>query len=220
MKTNKAETQLGYENRAWHRFIDSMMLLGDKVHPPDSRLAGEPVAQDNDGIIWSAIVLFGKADGEQAVRWGLKNHTDPDEVCGYCMGNRTTRPYTDLRETANWLPSEIGSTQPMLARLSQPHHPLVDAPFFTFWFFRMDIMHLLDCKGVWAILMGSALWMLVHDERRLGSNQELRMNKIDKMKLQFYKAHKVKNRMPNIKVNNLHDAQGFAKSEWASNQSC
>ena len=108
------------------------------------------------GLSWAAaeqakrsrIVFFGKGDGEQLMA--------PDEICGFCLANRTDMPYTDLRP--RWRATEIGTTVAFKERLKRPLHPLADAPFFTFW---LDIMHLWDCKGVWPLLMGGALWMLV-----------------------------------------------------------
>ena len=107
------------------------------------------------GLSWAAseqakrsrIVFFGKGDGELMA---------PDEICGFCLANRTDMPYTDLRP--RWRATEIGTTVAFKERLKRPLHPLADAPFFTFW---LDIMHLWDCKGVWPLLMGGALWMLV-----------------------------------------------------------
>ena len=120
------------------------------------------------------------------------------------------RPYTDLKKGAKWWPSEIGTTTAFRERLRRPHHPLVNAPFFTFWCFRLDIMHLWDCKGLWAIMMGSALWLLVHSENRLGPNMAKRLENINEKRQAWYTTHKTKNRMPQIRIHNLVDSEGFA----------
>ena len=138
-------------------FIDSLAMLASKVHPPESRLAGTPLAADSTGTIWGGIALFAKGDGEQLMEWGLPSTSTPDQICGFCMANRTTMPYTDLRPSATWWATEIGTTVAFKERLKRPHQPLIDAPFFTFWFFRLDIMHLWDCKGLWPIMMGGVL---------------------------------------------------------------
>ena len=209
LKERKAEAMQREPNRAWSRFIDSVTLMEEGVHSPGSTLANEPIALDSHGVVWKAIVLFGKADGEQAIAWGLKSHADPDEMCGYCLANRSSRPYTCLREDASWQTTEIGNTIAFASRLRRPHHPLVDAIFFTFWFVRLEIMHLLDCKGVWSILAGSVLWLLVHREARLGGSIDARLKIINQKKQKWYTDHAVCNRMPNIKEHNI------LTSDWA-----
>jgi hypothetical protein len=207
LKETKAELEAKLPNRAWHDFIDSLVLLRQGFHGPESALSGMPVAQGPDGIVWEAVTLFGKADGEQMVAWGMSSYNGTDEMCGYCLANRSDRPYTDLRDSAAWQPSEIGSTSPFFLRLRQPHHPLVVAEFFTFWFFRIDIMHLWDCKGVWSIVLGSVLWLLVHQENRLGTNQAARLEAINEKKNLFYAARGVQNRLPKLRLSNLVNGQ-------------
>ena len=80
-------------------------------------------------FIGKQLSYFGQADGEQMVAWGMQNFSDAHAMCGYCLASRSDKPYTDLRATAAWQVTEIGSTMPLLARLRQPHHPLVDAVF-------------------------------------------------------------------------------------------
>ena len=198
-------------NNAWPAFIKDLILLEGGLHGPESELAGTPIALDALGQLWKGICLFGNGDGEQVTDWGLKRATDPDEMCGYCLANRSNRPYTDLRETAKWQVTEIGCTAAMLARLRKPHHPLADAVFFTFWFFRIDIMHLWDCKGVWARTIGSVFWLLVHHEHRLGSTQEHRLEELNKAMKEFHETCAVSSRMPALRLTNLTNSQdGFA----------
>ena len=210
LKETKAEMAHKFPNRAWRSFIDSLAMLASKVHPPESRLAGTPLAADSTGTIWGGIALFAKGDGEQLMEWGLPSTSTPDQICGFCMANRTTMPYTDLRPSATWWPTEIGTTVAFKERLKRPHHPLIDAPFFTFWFFRLDIMHLWDCKGLWPIMMGGALWLLVHKEVRLGASMSQRLQTINERRLAFYSRNKVLNIMPKIRINNLTNGDGFA----------
>ena len=210
LKLTNAELDASNPNRAWHRFIDSLTLLADGVHPPGSTLEGQPLVVDASGVRWDGIALFGKADGDQLFAWGVTSWHGSDEVCGYCLGNRSSRPYTDLRMTATSRTTESTSTESFLSRMRRPHHPLVSAIFVTFWFFRADILHLWDCKGVWPLLLGSVLWLLVHKEHRLGASQAARLQIMNTKKNNFYTAFAVQNRMPALKLSNLMDAQGFA----------
>ena len=207
LKENKAVLAKKQPNKAWPAVIKDLVLLEGGLHGPESELAGTPIALDALNQLWKGIVLFGKGDGDQRTDWGMPRATDPDEVCGYCLANRSNRPYTDLRPTAKWQVTEIGSTVVMMARLRQPHHPLADAVFFTFWFFRIDIMHLWDCKGVWSRTIGSVLWLLVHYEHRLGSTQELRLEEINLLMKTFYENGGVKNRLPPLRLTNLTNGQ-------------
>ena len=211
LKENKSVTATREPNRAWRRFIDSLVLLETGIYPEGSARHNEPIAQDANGVIWKAIVLFGKSDGEQQIAWGLPGHTSSDEMCGFCLANRTTRPYTCLKPEATWQVTEIGTTTSFCQRLIRPLHHITLAFLFSFWFVRMDIMHLHDCKGAWSILEGGVLWLLVNRETRLGNSQEARMQAINVRKNQWYRDHAVHNRMPDIKVTNLMAANGYAE---------
>ena len=68
---------------------------------------GEPVYIDEYGQSWGAILIFAEADWEQGtVGWGLPSYNSADECCGWCQGNRSSRPITDMSESANWRPTE------------------------------------------------------------------------------------------------------------------
>ena len=68
-------------------------------------------------------------------------------------------------------------------------------------------MHLWDCKGVWAIILGSVLWLLVHQEGRLGASQAPRLEAINARKDVWYSANGVQNRLPNLRLSNLTNGQ-------------
>ena len=64
------------------------------------RATGNDVAVDETGRRYGFVVLFGKADREKAVHWGLKSYNDEQDICDHCPANRTTMPFTDLRSCA------------------------------------------------------------------------------------------------------------------------
>ncbi len=123
LKETKGELADRLPNRAWSDFIESLDLFVEGAHGPESALAGTPLALDDESVMWKAIALFGKADGEQLVAWGMPSYNDPDELCGCCLASRSTRPYTHLRENASWQVTEISTTAVLVARLTRPHHP-------------------------------------------------------------------------------------------------
>ena len=74
-------------------------------------------------------------------------------------------------------------------RLRQPLHPLAASHYFCArWFFFLDLMHLMDCKGVTAIVAGSVLGILVR-RPALGANKAARLVAINQHRADWYTAH-------------------------------
>ena len=88
------------------------------------------------------------------------------------------------------------------ARPRTPLHPLVASRFFTRWFFFLDIMHMMDCKGVASIVFGSLLLWLSRSPN-LGPNILDRMKAINKFMKDWYAAHPGHHRLPKLKHANL-----------------
>ena len=66
---------------------------------------GQVLFKDDSGVEWSFIIAFGCADTEQlCFGWGLKNYNavDVEGMCGFCLANRSTLPYTNCRANADW----------------------------------------------------------------------------------------------------------------------
>ena len=64
---------------------------------------GEDLYVDDDGNKWGAIFLFGTGDMEQLCQfWGLPGYNSFFEICPWCLANRSTRPYTNCQEDAEW----------------------------------------------------------------------------------------------------------------------
>ena len=69
----------------------------------DYDVAGKPFLLIND-IIWSSLMLFVKADGEQtSVKFGLPG-ASALSLCSECPANRTDMTYTDMSSRAGWRP--------------------------------------------------------------------------------------------------------------------
>ena len=126
------------------------------------------------------------------------------------------RPYTDLRDVAGWRPTEnmalfcfIFALVSLLLfssyfvlfsfsdlafvlyqqRLTEPLHPLAASHYFCArWFFFLDLMHLMDCKGVTALVAGGVLGILVRREA-LGANKAQRLASINQHRADWYDAH-------------------------------
>ena len=210
-------SRLSTQDPGFRMMVDSFAVMASGVgprldnnqheFPSDSAeflLRNNVVLPGVNGEPWSTIVLFGKADMEAAtVGWGLKSYNAGDECCGYCGANRTTRPFTDLQETALWRPTTIVSLERFLERIQTPHHPLIDARFFTRYFVRIDIMHNLDHKGVASTVAGSIILPLIKFETRLGSNQHARLDALNSRLHTWQCDHRTTVRMPPIDLANL-----------------
>ena len=64
-----------------------------------------------------------------------------------------------------------------LARMRLPHRPLVASSFFWRMFFFLDYMHVMDCKGVAALIFGGVLASLIR-RPSLGRSQVERLGRI------------------------------------------
>ena len=87
----------------------------------------------------------------------MTNYNEGDEVCGYCLGNRSGIPFTDLLKSARWRGTCPLSRAAFFARFARPHHPLVDSILVTQYFYRQDWMHTYNCNGVDSTAIGSVL---------------------------------------------------------------
>ncbi|CAK0847717.1 unnamed protein product [Prorocentrum cordatum] len=167
----------------WHRVLEDMAALGS------GHVGGRAVARDSDGTLWRGALVFVKCDEDvRANDFGLTHFSGGNEVCPDCLANRTTRPFTDMTEGAAWRRGEGMSFDVYKARAREPHHPLVaNAHFCHRFFFPIDIMHLLECKGVTLLVFGSAMMWLLADAR-VGANKEERLEAINARREQFYDA--------------------------------
>eukprot|EP00974_Lingulodinium_polyedra_P053048 5098270-Lingulodinium_polyedra.AAC.1 len=88
-------------------------------------------------------------------------------------------------------------------RLRQPPHPLAASPYCcSRWFFFMDLMHLMDCKGVTGIVAGSVLGMLMR-RRELGNTKAERLQIINQHRATWYGHHPRTHRMPQLLANSV-----------------
>ena len=181
----------------WHHVLEDMAALGSGY------VGRRAVARDSDGTLWRAALVFVKCDEDvRANDFGMTHFSGRNEVCPDCLANRTTRPFTDLTEGAAWRPGEGMSFDVYKARAREPLHPLLaNAQFCHRFFLPIDIMHLLECKGVTPLVFGSTLARLLAD-LRVGANKEERLEAINARREQFYDARPGANRLPKIMLTN------------------
>ena len=94
------------------------------------------------------------------------------------------------------------------ARIATPRHPLADCKLYWRSLFFLDVMHILDCKGVAATIYGSLLSTLVRDSR-LGPSQQARLRAVNAKLVAFYGRRPGAHRLPTLTLANLTNADGW-----------
>ena len=171
--------------------------------------AGEEVfARDADGTVFTFALLYCKSDEqERCDTFGLAHFSAVSEICSECLCNRSCRPYTDLRECASWRMTEEMDFETYALRHRRPAHPLASSAFFCHrGFFVLDLMHLVDCRGVAALTYGGALMYLLSDPR-LGSDRADRLQLINDRRAEHYTRRPNVGALPTIHLSNLQNQQ-------------
>ena len=96
------------------------------------------------------------------------------------------------------------------ARIRRPLHPLADSKFLWRFFFFLDTMHIFDCKGVASTIEGSLVTALTRD-RRLGPNQQQRLDLVNTKLRNFYARHPGFHKLPPITMKSLVGSSGWAE---------
>ena len=179
-------THLKEDNRgdqvAWARVLQDFEALATGV------VGGATVAQQGRRSFKFTVLIFKSDEEVHANELGMP-HFGADDMCSDCLANRSTRPFTDLREAAAWRPTERMTYEGWLARMRLPNHVLVASPFNCSRFsFYLDLMHLVGCDGVASIILGSALGMAL-ELRALGNNKQQRLNRVNEFRANWYNAH-------------------------------
>ena len=117
---------------------------------------------------------------------GLKSYGGADEICSICLGNRGARNYKNLLPGADWRSSVLDNTMYML-RLLLPLHAIASSRYFNKYFYRLDLLHLLERKGAASDILGNVLALLVRNCDALGRNQDARLDALNMRKPHFTK---------------------------------
>ena len=161
------------------------------------------LAHDAHGRTWRFLLLFCKGDEQQrADEWGLVHYNAGDECCTECLADRTTRPFSDLQASAAWRSTTIGDLDTYLNRFRVPRHPLASSPFVWRQFFILDLMHIVDCKGVAATIFGGLMATLV-TRNSLGRTVAIRMATLQAFINNWYDSHPGLIKLPQLTFANL-----------------
>ena len=163
---------------------------------------------DDDGSIWCFCLLLAKGDEEcHCQDWGLP-HYNSAEPCSECLGNRTDKPFTDLRATAAWRGTCPLPAEAYFARVRAPRHPLLASPMATRMMCYLDLMHMVDCKGVASWVFGGVLHHLLR-EPALGPNKKARLERVNADRTEWYGRHPTLLKLPRILL------ASCTKDDWA-----
>ena len=191
---------------------ESLSKFWSEVIADFDALANSDKLVAKDESKWRAVLMFGKGDMEMRIQtWGLPGYSHKIDVCPNCLANRNERPYTDNRPNANWRPTSI-QTMPnefFMARLATPRHPLTNSNYFNKYFAVLDVMHVMDCKGVTSHVAGGVLRYLIVNENRLGRNQDLRLADLNRQMEQYQSDEKTKSKMPKFRMDNFVASDGW-----------
>ena len=126
----------------------------------------------------ASVFSFAKADEEcQCQAWGLP-HYNSNEPCSECLANRTDKPFADLKVTTAWRSTAPSLQRLTCARVRRSRHPVLASPLATRMMCYLDLMHLVDCKGVASWLFGGVLFFLLK-EPALGPTRKLRLDRVN-----------------------------------------
>lgn len=115
-----------------------------------------------------------------------------------------------MRRGARWRGTETFTNEQYISRFRRPLHPLAASKFVWRFFFFLDVMHIMDCKGVASTVFGSILFSLLRD-RRLGANQQERMNLINQRLRAWYDLNRHAHKLPKLKPSDILGSNGWAE---------
>ena len=172
--------QLVFLTRGWAREADQVPCLqllegkGAKRRPESGRPCWKTLTLWQLGVLnsdriapegrrsWKFVLLVAKMDEEARCNEFGRAHYSADMPCSECLCDRNDRPFTDLSAGAAWRETERLPWEACKARARVPWHPLVVSHFccsrYTFF---LDLMHVMDCKGVAASVWGECAGSLV-----------------------------------------------------------
>ena len=174
-------------------------------------VAGQEILPLSSGECLKIVLLFAKGDEQvRADEWFLHHYNAADECCPDCHANRSTVPFTDCRSVAAWRQAAPMSMDQYRDRMKRPLHRMTASRFFWHNFYYPDYMHLLDCRGISAIIYGSILDTLLH-RPSVGSNMAARLALLNHMKEQWYNQHPGFIRLPEFTRASLKMADGWCE---------
>lgn len=171
----------------------------------------ESMSRPADPLGFGAVLVGLKGDLEYYVNnlgWASYNSATP---CGLCAADRGARAWNNPLPTAEWRDT-IYSLEEYKHRYCLPNcHPLNLFEGITAYTVYLDLLHVLDHKGVTSLIVGNILWSVIQ-HRELAGTQARTLTMINEEICAFYAARGVQNRLPELNIGNLIDVHNRATS--------
>jgi hypothetical protein len=213
-------SMLGLGGEKFTQLLVATHVKRKKADGEDHSSLWKEILEDFEGLMkedtlargpWKFLLLFALGDEEvRCVEWGLTSYNAKDECCSECKADRHGRPWTDMRRGASWRGTEAFTLDEYRSRMRRPLHPMADSKFLWRFFFFLDTMHIFDCKGVTSTIAGSLLNALTRD-RRLGANQQQRLDLVNTKLRAFYSRNPALYKLPAITLKSLVGSSGWAE---------
>ena len=103
------------------------------------------------------VRMVAKSDEEARCNQCVLAQGGAQDCCSERLANRHLegRPFSDLRAVAAWRPTADLPVELYRQRLREPLRPLAASPSFcSRWFFLLDLLRVMDCKGVAGLVAG------------------------------------------------------------------
>ena len=119
------------------------------------------LAQEADGTTWKGLWLTHLCDAEYSCNELGFQGASHNLICSWCPAGRSLAscPWTALGSSAAWRSRRFNNRQ-FLARLRRGHG-LLEWPEFNMYSVRLDVLHVLDYRGVAGKVYGSTLWAIL-----------------------------------------------------------
>jgi hypothetical protein len=129
----------------------SFEILG-KLRSSGEDIDGTPLAAATE-FAWGGVLVGLKMDLEGWVRDLKWSDYGSHAMCGLCGANRTTVPWTDVSDNALWRGTLLNYLTYRVKYAGS--HPLHSFPGVTVHTSFLDVMHILDYKGITSWVAGA-----------------------------------------------------------------
>lgn len=180
----------------WVWLKESFRRLGTFTWGTD-HLDGTPYTAEHHGdsvdVEWGAVLMGCKMDLEGYVRdlkWHDYNGNNP---CGLCGADRGITPWTDFRPDAAWHATILNARS--YSREYAGLHPLYGFPGISVHTCFLDVMHVLDYKGITSWVAGGLLWSIISRRELRQRTYEGSLHEINELLTTFYTTNRVQHRL-------------------------
>ena len=159
-------------------------------------LQGKPLALDDDGKLWTAVLLFIKGDMEFLCQEFGLGHYNKADICHVCLANVSNFPWTDFSELVQHFRTILSNGAYIARHLHGNHHGLLELTGVNRFTFPFDSLHILDHRGIFSRIIANTLYTICKRHDMAGYHtQESTLERTNDLAAEWQSNHNVKNRM-------------------------